>query len=60
VRARERGVPEQYLIQTGRQAHLLAADLAWLDGFLLALEECRFPWGIDVESEEDIDPADLI
>jgi DNA-binding PadR family transcriptional regulator len=60
ARARERGVPEQYLIQTGRQAQLLDADLAWLDDFLLALEECRFPWGIDVESEEDIDLADLV
>jgi DNA-binding PadR family transcriptional regulator len=57
--ARERLVPEQYLVQTGRQAALLAADLEWLDGFLLALEEHRYPWGIDVESREVTDLADL-
>lgn len=52
AKARERGVPEQYLVQTSRQAELLAADLAWLDGFLLALEECRYPWGVHVDSAE--------
>jgi DNA-binding PadR family transcriptional regulator len=57
--ARERLVPEQYLIQTGRQAALLAADLEWLDGFLAALEEHRYPWGIDIESREVADLADL-
>jgi DNA-binding PadR family transcriptional regulator len=57
--ARERLVPEQYLVQTGRQAALLAADLEWLDGFLLALEAHRSPWGIDVESREVTDLADL-
>ena len=57
--ARERLVPEQYLIQTGRQAALLAAGLEWLDGFLAALEEHRYPWGIDIESREVADLADL-
>jgi DNA-binding PadR family transcriptional regulator len=57
--ARARLVPEQYLIQTGRQAAMLAADLEWLDGFLRALEERRYPWGIDVESHEVADLADV-
>lgn len=57
AKARERRVPEQYLVQSGRQAALLAADLEWLDGFLLDLDQCRFPWGVDVESEEDTDLA---
>lgn len=60
AKARERQVPEQYLVQTGRQAALLAADLAWLDGLLLDLEERRYPWGVDVESAEATDLADLV
>lgn len=44
-------VPEQYLVQTGHREALLAAELAWLDGFIDRLAASAFPWGPEAELE---------
>lgn len=43
--ARAKEVPEQYLLEVGREAALLGADLAWLDELLARLERSDFDWG---------------
>ncbi|MDQ1129848.1 PadR family transcriptional regulator [Microbacterium sp. SORGH_AS_0888] len=49
VAARERGVPEQYLVEVERQATLVAAELGWLAAFMSRLEDPGFAWGPDDE-----------
>ncbi len=43
--ATERRVPEQFLLEFGRQGALLAAELDWLDALLVRLEASEIPWG---------------
>lgn len=43
--AREKGVPEQVLVEFERQEVLLEAELRWLDSLLSRLETAAFPWG---------------
>ncbi|MGB4137352.1 MAG: PadR family transcriptional regulator, partial [Microbacterium sp.] len=45
--ARERGVPEQYLVELGRHDALLVAELAWTDDFLARVGRGDVPWGVD-------------
>lgn len=45
--ALDAGVPEQYLIELGREAALLVADLAWLDATLEHIADPDFAWGRD-------------
>ncbi|WP_366940344.1 PadR family transcriptional regulator [Microbacterium sp.] len=45
--ARAEGVPEQYLIEADRDIVVIAAELAWLDAFLLRLPDPGFAWGPD-------------
>lgn len=47
--ARGRGVPEQYILETGRQQALLRADLAWLEEMLPRMSAPGFAWGNDSE-----------
>lgn len=49
--ARERGVPEQFLVEIDRQSILLAAELEWLDTLIHRIESGSVPWGVD-----DLDP----
>jgi DNA-binding PadR family transcriptional regulator len=53
--AQARAVPEQFLVQTARQAALLAAELAWLDDLIQRLEQSAFPWGVDELPDEHFD-----
>jgi len=43
--ARDKGVPEQVLVEFERQEMLLDAELRWLDSLLSRLEAAAFPWG---------------
>lgn len=45
--ARERDVPEQYLVEVDRQATLVAAELGWLTSLIARLGDPDFPWGAD-------------
>lgn len=44
--AASRQVPAQFLVELDREEHVLAADLAWLDGFLTRLADPDIPWGV--------------
>ena len=44
-KARDRQIPEQYLLEVERESVLLAHDIDWLDGLLARLERHDFPWG---------------
>jgi DNA-binding PadR family transcriptional regulator len=50
--ALDKGVPEQYLIELGREEALLAAELAWMDGIVPRIEHAGFPWGHDETPSE--------
>lgn len=43
--SREKGVPEQVLVEIERQEALLTAELRWLDSLLERLETQVLPWG---------------
>ena len=43
--ARDRGVPEQVLVEFERAEALQEAELRWLDALLARLEASAFPWG---------------
>lgn len=45
--ALEKGVPEQYLIELGREVALVEAELAWMDATLPRIEHPDFAWGRD-------------
>lgn len=45
--ARERGTPDQYLVEVDRHLALAAADVAWLDAFLTRLQDPDLAWGSD-------------
>lgn len=45
VKAREKGVPEQVLVEIERQEALLDAELRWLDSLLSRLDSEAMPWG---------------
>lgn len=40
-----KGVPEQYLLELGREEALLRADLEWLDATIARIERPDFEWG---------------
>ncbi|MFE1664817.1 PadR family transcriptional regulator [Microbacterium sp. P02] len=44
-KARERPVPEQFLLEIERQEALLAAELGWLRALISRLERRDFAWG---------------
>lgn len=44
-KAREREVPEQYLVEIDRQAALLDAELRWTAEFLARLDDTTIAWG---------------
>lgn len=50
--ARDKGVPDQYLLEVDRDEAILAADLTWLDGLLARLAESDFAWGPEPEPSE--------
>lgn len=56
--ASHRHVAEQFLIESGRDAALLTADLTWLDGIIERLADGSLPWGVDdlPPSPDRIDP----
>lgn len=43
--ARDRGVPEQFLLEVEREENLLDVELHWLDGLIRRLDHHVFPWG---------------
>ncbi|GAA5084017.1 hypothetical protein GCM10025760_01300 [Microbacterium yannicii] len=47
-----KGVPEQYLLELGREEALLQAELAWMDATLPRIAAPDFPWGPDVTPSE--------
>ncbi len=56
--ARAKLVPEQYLLEVGREAALLRAELAWLDELLTQLEHPDFDWDGASAAAPAHDPAD--
>ena len=50
--ALEKGVPEQYLIEVGREEALLHAELAWMDATLPRITDPDFAWGHDAAPSE--------
>ncbi|MFD4958034.1 PadR family transcriptional regulator [Microbacterium sp. NPDC058389] len=40
-----KGVPEQYLLELGREELLVRADLQWLDATIARIASPDFPWG---------------
>lgn len=50
--AQHKGVPAQYLLEVDREAAMLAADLAWLEGVITRLGEPDFTWGPETEPSE--------
>ncbi|KJL45518.1 MULTISPECIES: PadR family transcriptional regulator [Microbacterium] len=50
--ALDKGVPEQYLIEIGREAALLHAELAWMDAMLPRIADPDFAWGRDEAPSE--------
>ena len=50
--ALEKGVPEQYLIELGRETTLAEAELAWMDATLSRIESPDFSWGRDDDPSE--------
>lgn len=53
VRARDKGVPEQVLVEIERQEVLLDAELRWLDSLLARLDADGIPWGPDAFTHSD-------
>jgi len=53
VRARDKGVPEQVLVEIERQEVLLEAELRWLDSLLDRLEAEILPWGPTAFQDSD-------
>lgn len=51
ARARDRAVPQQYMIEVERQAVLLDAELAWQDSLRTALVDGTLPWAVDEPSD---------
>lgn len=51
-RARDKGVPAQYLIEVDRDEALLAAELTWLDAAIARIGDPDFPWGSPAEPTE--------
>lgn len=51
-RARDKGVPAQYLIEVDRDEALLAAELTWLDAAIARVDDPDFPWGSPAEPSE--------
>lgn len=47
AKARERSVPDQYLLEVERQAVLLEAESRWMDTLLDRLDDPDFRWGPD-------------
>ncbi len=47
TKARDRGVPEQFLLEIERGEFLLDAELRWTDALLERLRQRIFPWGAD-------------
>jgi DNA-binding PadR family transcriptional regulator len=45
-KALSHGVLEQFLLETGREEQLLAADLAWIDTVITRLQQPDFVWGV--------------
>ncbi|WP_308015758.1 PadR family transcriptional regulator [Microbacterium sp. cx-59] len=45
--SRRGGTPEQYLIEVDRHLALAAADISWLDAFLVRLQNPDLAWGAD-------------
>jgi DNA-binding PadR family transcriptional regulator len=43
--ALDKGVPEQYLLELGREEAVLRADLEWLDAMLVRIAHPDFAWG---------------
>lgn len=56
--ARAKSVPEQYLLEIGRESALLGADLDWLDELLAQLERPDFEWGEASAAALSTDTAD--
>ncbi|MFT4232115.1 MAG: helix-turn-helix transcriptional regulator [Leucobacter sp.] len=52
-KARERSVPEQYLIEVERQTELLDAELRWLDRTLERFSSPELPWSGDLVAASD-------
>lgn len=46
-KAHAKGVPAQFLVEVDRQKCMLAADLAWLDGFVERWSDPSLSWGVD-------------
>lgn len=44
--ARDRGVPDQFLLEVEREELLMDVELHWLGSLITRLEQHRFPWGI--------------
>ncbi|WP_345801116.1 PadR family transcriptional regulator [Microbacterium sp. AZCO] len=44
-KARQRQVPEQYLLEVEREAVMLAHDIDWLEALIARLERHDFAWG---------------
>ncbi|WP_426323003.1 PadR family transcriptional regulator [Microbacterium sp. E-13] len=47
-----KGVPEQYLIELGREEALLEAELAWMDATIPRISDPDFTWGRDATPSE--------
>ena len=47
-----KGVPEQYLLEIGREEALLKAELSWMNATLPRIADPDFPWGPDVTPSE--------
>lgn len=53
IRAHDRGVPAQVLVEIEREEVLLDAELRWLDGFLGRLDGDDLPWGPSAFPDSD-------
>lgn len=52
-KARDKGAPEQVLVEIERQEVLLEAELRWLDSLLARLEADSIPWGPSAFTDSD-------
>lgn len=50
--ALDKGVPEQYLLEIGREEALLHAELAWMEATLPRIADHDFAWGPDATPSE--------
>ena len=53
VKARDKGVPAQVIVEVERQEALLDAELRWLDSLLARLEADSIPWGPSAFTNSD-------